>query len=358
MPRNAQKKIFNDSKLQDVAEEQILKISKSIDYFVSEYTVELLANKLGAGEFDIPSYQREFTWEMQRRSKFIESILMGLPIPFLFFWERPDTGKLEVVDGSQRLRTILSFMQDKLILNGLENLTLLNGTKYSDLKKSRQRKFCNKSIRGIILSEKADFEARLDLFERINTGSKVANFAEIRRAALAGPFMQMVIDLSKEESIEKLLPVSQKRINEREREELITRFFAYGDGLSEYNDRPKEFLHKYIVKMNSKFKTNNRLIANYKKRIFDVFAFVEDNFPYGFKKTQTANSTPRARFESISIGSYLALKENKALKPKNSTIKKLLNSEAFKKEVRSDGANVKSRLCGRINITRDILLEG
>jgi Protein of unknown function DUF262 len=54
----------------------------------------------------VPVYQREFSWEHERRSRFIESLLMGLPVPFLFFWESPETGKLEVVDGSQRLRSI------------------------------------------------------------------------------------------------------------------------------------------------------------------------------------------------------------------------------------------------------------
>ena len=108
------KKITLDDTLKDAAEDQIAKTMKSIDYYVSEYTVEILAQKLSKGDFIIPEYQREFTWEPTRQCKFVESILMGLPIPFLFFWERPDTGALEVVDGSQRLRTIQAFLDDSL----------------------------------------------------------------------------------------------------------------------------------------------------------------------------------------------------------------------------------------------------
>lgn len=355
MAKKAQKITISDE-LKEAAESQVVQTTKSIEYYVSEYTVEILEKKLSSGDFEIPAYQREFTWELSRQCKFIESILMGLPIPFLFFWEIPDTGKLEVVDGSQRLRTIQSFIQGNLILEDLESLPLLNGFSFNDLKESRQRKFNNKSIRGIILSEKADFQSRLDLFDRINTGSKNANFAEIRRASLSGPFMQMVIELANDAEIKKLIPATKKREDEREREELITRFFAYGDGLDKYNDMPRQFLDNYAKEMNSKFETDDRLKDIYSKRIKEVFKFIDANFPFGFKKAPKASTIPRVRFESIAIGSYLALEKKPTLHPTQSLISDLLNDERFKNEIRSDGANVKSRLMGRINVTRDILL--
>ena len=86
------------------AENQIVEQSKRIEFYLTEYSIELLAAKMHSGDFEVPAYQRAFTWENERKSRFIESVLMGLPIPFLFFWETPATGKLEIVDGSQRLR--------------------------------------------------------------------------------------------------------------------------------------------------------------------------------------------------------------------------------------------------------------
>ncbi len=71
------------------AEAQIQERSKRIEYYITEYSVELLAKKMKDGEYVVPPYQREFTWEEQRKWRFIESIIMGLPIPFLFFWEDP-----------------------------------------------------------------------------------------------------------------------------------------------------------------------------------------------------------------------------------------------------------------------------
>ena len=67
--------------------------------YITEYSVEILANKVRSGDYVVPAYQRAFTWEPQRKSKFIESLIMGLPIPFLFFWEM-SSGQLEIVDGS------------------------------------------------------------------------------------------------------------------------------------------------------------------------------------------------------------------------------------------------------------------
>ena len=156
------------------AEEQIVEQSKRIEFFNTEYSVELLCDKMSRDDFVIPSYQREFTWEDERKSRFIESVVMGLPIPFLFFWEMPD-GKLEVVDGSQRLRTIHEFVDGEFKLGKLDVLDQLSGFTFKELPDSRQRKIKNRSIRGIVLNEHADKDARFDMFERINTGSKAAN---------------------------------------------------------------------------------------------------------------------------------------------------------------------------------------
>src|SRR5580704_13872 len=115
------------------AEAQIVEESKRIEFYLTEYSVELLASKMHSNEFVIPPYQREDTWEPARKSRFIESLLMGLPIPFLFFWENPATGKLEIVDGSQRLRTIQQFVLKDLVIGELDELTHLEGLKFSDL---------------------------------------------------------------------------------------------------------------------------------------------------------------------------------------------------------------------------------
>ena len=235
------------------AEAEIVDHSKRIEFYLTEYSVELLASKMETGEFVIPPYQREDTWEPERKCRFIESLLMGLPIPFLFFWESPATGKLEIVDGSQRLRTIQQFILRGMVLGELDDLVSLKGMSFHDLPESRQRKIKNRSIRGIVLNEHADEQARFDLFDRINTGSKIANKAEVRRGALVGPFLNLVIELAKSRHFTSLAPVPDKQTKLREGEELVTRFFAYGDGLEGYQDRVSPFLFEYARKMNTHF---------------------------------------------------------------------------------------------------------
>ena len=68
-----------EKELQLKADEQIKAYSKKIDFYTSEYTVEILAQKVSAGEYTVPEYQREYTWDEPRKCKFIESLIIGLP---------------------------------------------------------------------------------------------------------------------------------------------------------------------------------------------------------------------------------------------------------------------------------------
>ncbi len=342
---------------QEQVELQLQKFSKKIDFYTAEYTIEILAQKVANSDFGVPDYQREFTWEPKRKCRFIESLLMGLPIPFVFLWMDDKTGQLEIVDGSQRLRTLEEYLGNRLELNYLERLNLLNGTKFEDLTLARQRKLKNLSIRAVILSDKTDLESRIDLFERINTGSKVANPAEVRRGALPGPFMDFIIDVAKEEQFTRLATVTSSKIATREREELALRFFAYTDGLEDYRDRVKEFLFSYTSKMNKAFAENPRLADEYRQRLTTVLNFVEQSFSQGFRKSAGAKTTHRSRFESIAIGVHEALKVNPDLTVTQEQTDAIVTSQKFLKKVTSDGANVKSKLVGRINAMSDALLE-
>lgn len=342
----------------ELAEAQIVEQSKRIDFFLTEYSVELLAQKVRDGEYVVPAYQREFTWEERRKSRFIESLIMGLPIPFIFFWEMPD-GRLEIVDGSQRLRTIEEFIYGGFQLGELDPLTHLSGFRFDDLPESRQRKIKNRSVRGIVLNEHADEAARLDMFERINTGSKIANNAEIRRGALAGPFLDVVTELANVPLLAQLAPMPAKAKRERGYEELVTRLFAYGDGLDGYRDRPSDFLFTYSKKMNQEFASNPDLADAYRQRFNAVLDFVSRNFPFGFRKAEKSTATPRTRFESIAIGVDRALAEMPELADRPADqidVASWISLPEFQKITSSDGANAIARLRGRIDFVKHKLV--
>jgi Protein of unknown function DUF262 len=119
------------------AEQQIIEKQKVVDYQIREYTIELLVRKYQEGRKEkkndifIPDYQRKFVWDEKKQSFFIESLLLGMPIPYMFSADSAENdGRSEIVDGSQRLRTLEAFLDNKLVLIGLEKLALLNGFRF------------------------------------------------------------------------------------------------------------------------------------------------------------------------------------------------------------------------------------
>lgn len=268
-------------------------------------------------------------------------------------------GRLEIVDGSQRLRTLEEFILGDLRLGELDQLTTLSGFRFKDLPESRQFKIMNRSIRGIVLNEHADDAARLDMFERINTGSKIPRTAEVRRGALAGPFLDLVIELAEWEQFVSLAPMSKAQRDERQAEELVTRFFAYGDGLAEYRDRPAEFIFNYSKAMNISFADDPDKIDAYRHIFMGTMHFVARVFPYGFRKTESGKATPRARFEAIAIGSRAALDRRPELADTPAGVINVgtwINSQEFVRVTSSDGANAVARLRGRIGYVEENLM--
>ena len=121
---------------------------------------------------------------MSKKSQFIESLIVGLPIPFMFFYQTED-GRMEIVDGSQRMRAMRSFLRGGLRLRDLVLVPELNGFNFDDLRGDRKRKLEDITIRTIILDTETDPSTRAEMFARINRMGTTANEAEIRRGSFA-----------------------------------------------------------------------------------------------------------------------------------------------------------------------------
>jgi Protein of unknown function DUF262 len=339
------------------AEKQIIEQRKTIDYDTKEFTVELLVDKFTKEEFFVPLYQREFIWTLQRQSKFIESVLLGLPIPFMFMADTSD-GRLEIVDGAQRMNTLRAFLNNCLSLEGLETLTLLNGCKFEALPLSQQRKFKNQTIRMVVLSDKTTEDAKFSIFERINTGSDVLKKSELRKGAYAGPFYSLVDELANNSEFVKLCPVTSKLAQRGERQELVLRYLAYSERYTEFKHDVANFLNNYIKEKNASFRANPALAKNERQAKHDAFirmlAFVGHNFPYGFSKSSQATTTPRVRFEAIAVGAELALRANPNIIPSSFN---WMKSKEFKAQTTTHGSNSAPRLRKRIEFVRDSILK-
>lgn len=355
------------------AEKTISDYSRTVNFTIVEYSFEFIVEKLNKGRYYVPGYQRELVWTPEKQSRFIESVLMGLPIPFVFFWQ-DEQGKMEIVDGSQRLRTINSFMSDGFALKNLKVLTEANGLLFSDFSESLRYKFSEKAIRVIVLDNSTDAVTRTEMFARINTGGTFANEAEIRRGSLPGPFMDLIISLAESKQFVELTPISKNLVNSREREELVTRFFAYLEGfdpslndgagdIPEYKEKPRVFYFRFVEEMNNKIASEleisgeSQILGSMESEFKRMLTFVKSTSPNGFTKSATGNQVPRVRFEAIAVGIALALRERESLVNTCSSISEALESTEFDYATKSDAANVKSKLMTRVTLIRDWLLS-
>lgn len=334
-------------------ESQIYQEQKIVDFDTREFTIEYIINKylkdldIDENEIYVPEYQREFVWDEIRQSKLIESIILGLPIPLIFLAENKDKdNRLEIVDGSQRIRTLAAFVGNELTITGLEKLEKLNGFKFEELSNSRKRKFKNTPLRMIVLSDKATEEVRNEIFERINRGSDLLLAMEKRKGIYRGAFRDFIYDVcSKNELFNKLTKVDGRQGRRQEKEELILRFFALADNYKHFPARTgvAKFLDDYLDEKNKEFSylkyknekeikalaISDEKLKKYADKFENMLKTVEKYFEFGFSKNHIPQVS-RVFFEAISVGIDSALKENPHFTTTRASVQEWVNSRDFK----------------------------
>lgn len=345
-------------------EDQIESLKKEVSFDTRDFLIEAIVQKYnknlenGKNEIFVPDYQRDFVWDQERQSKMIESIILGLPIPSIFVAEDID-GRFEIVDGSQRIRTLSAFINEELTLTNLNKITSLNGKNFSGLDESRKRKFSNTAINMIVLSEKTSPEMRNDLFERINKGSDILRSMEARKGIYPGQFTDFIYnECSKNSTFREMIHLSSSVRDRQEYEELILRFFAISEKYPQYSVFQKNVgnaLDEYLKEKNSNFneETKNEMFFNFKKMV----NFVKKNFTYGFSKSM-GKDTSRIFFEAISVGVHLALQEKpKLLLKKKVNAEILLGNRNFKDSILGKyKTHASTTLKSRVNFIKDSIL--
>ena len=216
-----------------------------------------LMNMFEDGElFITPEYQRVFRWTIFQQSRFIESVILGIPIPPIFVAE-DDEGKWEVVDGLQRLSTILAFFGLLESLPGKNNSVLtqgemvkeLEGITISDLplklKTSIKRSVC----RVEVVRWDSNEDIRYELFNRLNTGSSPLSEQEIRNCIFRSypiDLNQVLRDISGREDLNELISPSPKKKEEMFLEEIVLRYFAFKSLEGEFKTTVPQFLTEFM----------------------------------------------------------------------------------------------------------------
>lgn len=344
---------------------------KSSEFDIREFPTELIVDKYtklipeigDKTELFMPEYQREYKWSLKQQSEFIESVLTNLPIPYIYVADVLDgdnEGRIEIIDGSQRIRTISRFINNQLTLEGLTLVPELNGFKFKDLNGPRQLRFKRKTIRFIELLD-VDEEARRQIFYRLNSGGVTLNPMEVRFGTNDGEFLSFLKDLANDEKFKRLCPIPQTRKDNREAEEMLLRFFAYRFDMQSYKKGVSPFLNDFMNKMNNQYLyKEHEPQVTFNEHVFkttfdNMLNFVDVNFaPLYFKKTVKNISVPRIRFEAISVGVSLALNESQTLN--TNKVMEWLNSDIFSILTDSDASNSIPKLKDRTFFVKNNLL--
>ncbi len=199
-----------------------------------DFSVQDLVNKINSGDIDLkPDYQRNYVWASNdnienKRSRLIESLLLNIPIPVIYFAEQQQTLKYEVIDGQQRLKTFDDFLNDKFTLKDLEIRDDVNGKLYSDLEQKDKDEIRKRSIRAIVVLNESDEEVKFEVFERLNLGSVQLTAQEIRNNTLRGTLNDLLKELAQNKDFRELLTLRLKAEQDNMAyEEMVLRFFAY-----------------------------------------------------------------------------------------------------------------------------------
>ncbi len=244
-----------DADLEVVDKDYDNEIVDATEYIISGYgadfDVEGLVRRLRRRDVIIPSFQRAYVWNRRKASRFVESLLMGLPVPGIFLYRERESQKLQVIDGQQRLRTLryyydggIADTDDVFSLQGLESR--FDGFAYEDLPSEDRRRLDNSLIHASIIHQEAPDDSgssRYSIFERLNTSSTPLTPQEIRSAIYGGAFNVLLVELSENRDWRGLF--GKKSVRKRD-EELILRFLAlFYDG-HEYRAPMKGFLNRFM----------------------------------------------------------------------------------------------------------------
>ena len=229
---------------------------ESLSYFGTDFDVHGLVRRLNEEDIVVPSFdpqpdakivlagfQRGFVWKRLQMDRFIESLLLGFPVPGIFLVQQSDK-KLLVLDGQQRLRTLQEFYADKFQLETVTHS--LQGVMYSTLETEARRTLDNTFIHATIVKYEEENEGDdsvYQLFERLNAGGTNLYPQEIRVALYHGQMVEFIRELNNDPNWRALFGAKSPRLKDQE---LILRFLALFLEHEKYERPLRAFLNHFL----------------------------------------------------------------------------------------------------------------
>ncbi len=219
----------------------------NLSYYGADYPVDSLVQRMEEKEIIVPHFQREYVWKHEEASRFIESLILRLPVPSIFLLRDKFSNKLIIIDGQQRLKTLLyffrgKFQDDKIFaLKGV--LPEYEKKTFDKLSISDQRELKNSIIHCLIIMDEEESDAPYHLFERLNTTGTPLTSQEIRSALYFGKFNDLLMELNND-TFWSIINKNDLRLTSQE---YILRLIAMYYDLEQYNGNMKSFLNQFMM---------------------------------------------------------------------------------------------------------------
>ena len=293
-------------------EEEAPPLHYDITSYGIDFDVEGLVKRIKRQAIIVPEFQRKFVWSLPESSRFIESLLLGLPVPGIFLAQEADSGKMYVIDGQQRLLSLQYYFdgyfkpKKDAPTNRLFRLTGVqkpyNGLLHSELDEADKENLSNSVIHATVVKQDSPDDgdtSMYHIFGRLNSGGRRLTPQEIRTAVYHGSVIDAIKSANAIPSWRKVFGPENDRMKDQE---LVLRFFAMFERGGTYKKPMSEFLNVYA-------KNNQYRDQREWQQLINLFADVIDRFVVAvperlFRPVRGFNV---AAFEACTVGLARAL---------------------------------------------------
>ena len=278
-----------------------------ITSYGADYDVEGLVKRIKRGDVYIPSFQRDYVWNIGEASRFVESLLLGLPVPGIFLAKEAETNKLLVIDGQQRLKSLQFFYEGffnprpedkkKRVFELAKVLPRFEGKTYAALEEKDRIQLDNSIVHATVIKQESpegDDTSVYHVFERLNTGGQKLAAQEIRIAAYHGPFCDLITRMNDNKSWRE---VYGKKSNRLKDQELLLRFLAMYFESEKYAKPMSEFLNRFALRNRNPAK---EFLEECERKFVTTIQLVHQAIGKGaFRPERSLNA---AVFDSVMVG--------------------------------------------------------
>jgi hypothetical protein len=304
-----------DVQIEDVrtneGDREVAPLAYVISSYGADYTVDGLVKRMREGAVYVPEFQRGFVWDVKDASRFVESLLLGLPVPSIFLSKEADTGKLLVVDGQQRLLSLRYFYDGiweptkrEFSLRGVDRT--FEGKTYKGLRDEDRRRLDDAILHVTVFKQDEPSEDQsgiYQVFERLNSGGKKLTPQEIRSAVHhSGGMRELLRDLNQNAEWRSIYGPEDGRMRDQE---LVLRFLAFYYEADSYKSPLVNFLNAFM----GSHKTLEQMLAAEMKKVFSDAMHVIRR-AIGTSAFRPVRALNAAVFDSVMVGVARRLKRS------------------------------------------------